>query len=394
MSSGLKRDLGLLGATTLIIGSMIGSGIFLTPGGIARQVGDGYLVLLVWLAGGLLSLLGAFTYAELGAMFPQSGGQYVYMRETYGKFLAYLNGWNIFAIGKSASVAALALGFALTLKAFPFAAGWSAFLIALTLIVALTAVNVVGVRYGGYIGNASTFVKLGAVGGITLVGVLYAARGGDVNFATGAASASAPTGWALLSAFGAAVVTSLFAYDGWVNSTQVAEEIKNPERNVPRSLILGTLIVTAAYVLINVAYLSALGFDGLVGSAGAKDAAASTVATLTGSTGRVLVAVAILVSVFGTVNAVILSGPRILFAMARDRVVPGGIAKVHPAWGTPVRSILIQSLISVGFVILAGFRPDGFDFLTNTIIITSYVFFAFGALAVILHRRRSPDRPR
>lgn len=389
-ATGLRRDLGLVAAASVVVGSMIGVGIFLGPRVIAQHLPTPGLVMLAWVLGGLFVFCGALTYAELGGALPQSGGSYNFIRRAYGPLPAYLAGWSGVAVGKACSVAALAVGFAETLGAFAPLTPLGQKGAALALILLLSGVNVLGVRHAGRLSVAATVVKVGTLALLVAVGLfVLAPRVPDL-----AAQPLAPAGASfggLLTAFGLALIPVFFAYDGWENSTQVAEEVKDPRRNVPRSVILGVLAVVLVYAFVNLLYLLALGSDDLRVSG----AAGRTATALLGGWGGTLVTAAILVSIVGTVNSVILSGPRIAYAMSRDGLFFRDVDKVS-RFGTPHRSILLQSAISVALVLLPTFGDQPlFDTLLTYVIVDSFFFYALAASAVFVLRRREPalERP-
>jgi amino acid transporter len=391
VASGLRRDLGLLSAASVVVGSMIGVGIFLGPRVIAQHLPTPGLVMLVWVLGGLFVFCGALTYAEMGAAYPQSGGSYNFIRRAYGPLPAYLAGWSGVAVGKACSVAALSVGFAETLTVFVPLTALGQVGAALALIALLSVVNIVGVRHAGRLGVVATSVKVGTLVLLVAVGLfVLAPRVPDL-----AAQPLLPAGGGglggILTAFGLALIPVFFAYDGWENSTQVAEEVKDPKRNVPRSVVLGVLAVVLVYALVNLLYLLSLGSDTLR----EPGAAGRTATALLGTWGGTLVTVAILVSILGTVNAVILSGPRIAYAMSRDGQFFRNVDKVN-RFGTPHRSILLQSAISVSLVLLPpmGDQPL-FDTLLTYVIVDSFFFYALAAGAVFILRRKDPhvERP-
>lgn len=396
----LKRDLGLASAVAVVVGSMIGVGIFLGPTEMVPLIPTPGLVMLAWVLGGLLIFTGALTYAELGAAMPESGGQYVYMRESYGRLVAFFTGWSGFAVGKAASTSVLAVAFgafslegAVLLGLFPAGSQLTTLgtiLIAVGVIAVITVVNMLGVRQAGRLAIVSMVVKLGAIALVVIGGLVALGR----EFPSLVAQPFLPEGAIMtldvVSAFGLALIPVFFAYDGWVNSTQVAEEVRDPGRNVPRSVILGTLAVGLAYTLVTLVYFLALGNDG-VGQGGA---AARTATRLVGPTGALLIVGAILVSIVGTINAVTLSGPRIAFAMARDGVFPRKVESLN-RFGVPAWSIGIQGAISIALVVLPpiGGRPL-FSTLLDYIIFDSFIFYALGAAAVFILRSKRPDLPR
>lgn len=396
----LRRDLGLASAVAVVVGSMIGVGIFLGPTEMAALLPTPGLVLLAWLMGGVLIFCGALTYAELGAAMPESGGNYVYMRETYGSLVAFFTGWSGFAVGKAASTSVLAVAFgafsvdaAVLMGVYPEGSQITTLgtiLIAVGVIVVLTGLNMLGVRHAGRLAVVSMTVKLGAVAAIVIGGLALLAP----NIPALASEPFLPAGEAstvsIVSAFGLALVPVFFAYDGWVNSTQIAEEVRDPGRNVPRSVIIGTLAVGIAYTLVTLVYFLALGNVGVAETG----AAARTAVRLVGPWGALAIIAAILISIVGTINAVTLSGPRIAFAMARDGVFPRKVEQLN-RFNVPAWSIGLQGLISVVLVVLPpiGGRPL-FSTLLDYIIFDSFIFYALGAVAVIILRQRRPDLPR
>lgn len=396
MERSLRRDLGLAAAVSVVVGSMIGVGIFLGPRVIATHLPTPGLVMLAWVLGGLLVFCGALTYAELGAAFPESGGVYAYVRRAYGPLPAFLTGWSGFAIGKAASVSALAVAFGEFLP--PLLQGMGllqpgqvltrlgVIAVALALIALLTGVNVLGVRHAGRLGVVAMVVKVGALGVLIVGGVLLLGNRVPALVAEPLVPAGASM-LPLLSAMGLALVPVFFAYDGWVNATMVAEEVKDPGRNVPRAVILGTLGVVVVYALVNLAYFLALG----PANVGQSGAAALTATALFGGWGGLFVTLAILVSIVGTINAVILSGPRIAYAMARDGVFFRGVEKVT-RHGTPGWSIALQGLVSAILVLLPpiGGQPL-FETLLTYIIVDSFIFYGLGAAAVFVMRKQHPD---
>lgn len=378
----LRRDLGYLDATSVMVGAMIGSGIFIVPGLVAEAVPHPVLIVGIWVFAGLLILAGAITFAELAAAFPESGGAYAFLREAYGQPLAFLNGWAIFAANKTASVAVLSFLFATYVADLvPLPAGWGVKGVALTLIVLLTALNYVGVRYAGLVQSLSTVLKVVALVAIAFAGLAFAPQASDAGQVL-----DLPGGLGLLSAVGVALVPAFFAYDGWANAPQVGDEVRDPERNLPLALITGMLLVTAVYALMNVAYLRVLGTEAFAQS---LFPAAEVAQALVGPVGRDVIVATVLVSLFGTTNAVIISGPRVYYAMARDGVFFEAIEGVHERFGTPHVSILLQGGWSAGLLLLGTFEA-----LLNYIIIVSWIFYGLTAYGVFKLRRERPDMDR
>lgn len=399
----LRRDLGPLAATSVVVGSMIGSGIFFGPQIVAWQFSSHGiepttpLVLSVWTVAGLLSLLGALTFTELAVAMPESGGQYAYIREAFGPTLGFLQGWSSFFIGKAGSIAALAVAFGNLLSELEggtfVTAGLDIDLIAVGLITGLTLVNYVGVKFGGWVQSATTILKVAAL--VLLAGVaVFAVPSGDPI-----ALAPVEGSGSLLAAFALALVPALWAYDGWYNSTQVAEEVEDPDRNLPISLVGGTLLVTAVYAATNWAYLNVLGGRGLagireaLGDVGAAQAAQSpaglTAQLLGGDPLSTVILVGVLVSIFGTCNAVILTGPRIPFAMARDGVFFDSLTGVHEDFATPHVALLLQGLVAL-ILALSG----TFNQLITLVVFSIWLWVGLGGLALFQLRRERPEMAR
>lgn len=396
---GLLRRLSLLDSSLLVIGGVLGSGIFMTTGLIAQAVPAPGAILLVWLAGGLITLCGALTFAELGAMHPGSGGQYVYLREAYGPGAAFFFGWGFFWVIECGGVAALAVGFADYLGAVwpgfePAAAvldlhraGIPAVVTAgqavgAVSIILVTAVNYFGIRSGVVFQNVFAVARILAVAGIAILGFLFGSRAGltaPSDILGGLSSFN-------LTAFGAAVLTVLWAYDGWYALNCTAEEVRNPKRNIPLGLILGTLAVTAIYLVLNLVYLAALPLDRIRGTLRVGEAA---VLQLFGpGVGRLFGAL-IALSIFGCLSATIIYGPRVFYAMAKDGLFFKRLADIHPRYRVPGRALVAQAVWSC-LLCLSG----TFQSLIEYDIFALVLFFALTGFAVILLRRKRPDAER
>lgn len=391
----LQRVLGLWSAVSIVIGTVIGSGVFLVPSTMIRYVGSVRHLFVVWVLAGLLSLFGALTYAELAAAFPEAGGEYVYLSEAYGPFWGYLYGWTQLWVAKSGSIATLAAGFYTYLTAFfPVLAvplvvlplhigpGGSLLeihygqLLAIGVILILAAVNYIGVRSGGNTQVLVTAVKMLLIAGIIAVGLL-SGKGDFSHFSAHIASAGGIAG------FFAAMVSALWAYDGWNNVSMVSSEIRDPQRNLPRSLILGTGAVIATYILINVAYFYVLSPAQVAAS---HRVAADMMSSIHGSSAAAAVTVAVLISIFAALNGSILSGARVPYAMARDGLFFRFAAVVHPKYRTPGNSMILLCLWSC-VVVLSGW----FDDLYNFVIFGSWILYLMTALSVFVLRRKRPD---
>jgi APA family basic amino acid/polyamine antiporter len=394
----LRRDLGLWGAIAVVVGTVIGSGIFAVPKAMVLNVGSPSMVFVVWIFGGILSLFGALTYAELAAAMPESGGEYAYLRSAYGPFYGFLYGWTQAWVAKSGSIATLATLFFYYLATFlpgldgiiysiglpigpgggPLDIRWGQ-LASMAVILLLGVINHFGVRVGGGVQIAVTGLKIALILGIVAVGLL-ADAGSVSNYST---SVPAVGGW---TGFFAALVAALWAYDGWNNVNMVAAEVKNPQRNLPRSLIGGVLLVIVIYLLTNLAYFYVLSSDAVAGS---DRVAAEMMRRIHGHSGAAAVSVAAMISIFAALNGSILSGSRVPYALARDGLFFRSFAAVHPKYGSPSNSILLLSVWS-SLLVLTG----RYEQLYTLVIFPSWILYAMAAASVIVLRRKRPDLPR
>ncbi len=385
----LRRDLGLAAALAIVVGTVIGSGIFRVPQTMIASVGTVPMVFLVWVVGGALSLAGALTYAELAAAMPGAGGEYVYLTEAYGPLWGYLYSWTQLSVAKSGSIATLATAFfeytahfvpefeKIWFVAGPFPIKYGQ-VFAMALILALGLVNYFGVRIGGDIQIAVTTVKVALIGFIIVAGLLYA------HPLPGAAPPLAAPPFA--TGFIAALVAALWAYDGWNNVGMVASEIKNPRRNLPLSLIAGTLLVICIYMLANWAYFRVLTPAEVEEH---KLVAAEMMQRVQGPAGAGAVSVAAMISIFAALNGSILTGARVPYAAARDGLFFPAVARVHPAFHTPGVSILLLTMWS-SLIVLSGKYDDLFNF----VIFGSWILYAMATASVFVLRRKRPDLPR
>lgn len=357
------------------VGSCIGSGIFLTPSDIAQQVPSFWWILAVWLIGGVISLTGALSFAELGSYFPQAGGVYVYLKEAYGRLTAFLYGWAILTVITSGAIAALALAFARYVDyVIPLGPGGTR-LLAIAAIVSVTAVNILGVRQGDRFSQLFTGLKLMGIGILVFFG-LYALFGGMESATSVPVSPSGITG----SAVAAALIGVLWSFGGWHHASYLAGEAVDPQRTVPRAMVIGALIVTAVYILSNVAYLSLLPISEIAAS---QAVAADALAAFVPFAG-IFVAVLIAVSTYGTAGIYTLSAPRIYFAMARDGVFFRQLAKVHPRYRTPAAAILIQSAWAIVLLLFWG----TFENLITAVVFMDFAFMMLAGAGLFLFRRR------
>ncbi len=396
---GLVRGLGPLEATTIIVGGVIGSGIFQAPSAIASNVGSPGMSLLVWLVCGLLALCGGLCIAELGAMLPRTGGQYVYIREAYHRrWITFFYGWSAFWIVWPVSIAAVASVFASYLASvvnvITADAGGTGIvlspgaraLIASACVLVLMTINVVGVRWSGRVTNLFTFIKIAALGGLILLGLVMAEKGSMANFSPLWGGGGAAVGGFALGAFGAAMVTGLFSYEGWTFSSYVAGEMRNPRRNLPLSIIAGILFVILIYMAANFVYILVLPFEQVQTS---PWIAADVMRVLLGDWGALFISVGVMCSTFGGVNVHMLVAPRLFFAMSRDGLFFEGLSRVHPKFRTPAVSILVQGILAA----LIALTPS-YEEIISYGSFTSYAFSILAIASVIVLRYTRPDAKR
>ncbi len=424
-STGQVKTLGLTSATTIVMGIMIGSGIFVVSPQIARQVGSPALLMLVWTITGLMTMAGALCYGELAAAMPQAGGQYVYLREAFSPLFGFLYGWTSFLVIQTGTIAAVCMAFAKYLGVvYPNAISdqhwlfhWGSLgpvqlglnteeLVAIAVILFLTWLNSRGLKAGALVQNVFTFAKIAALVGLILLGVAVA-RNPEViaaNFARfwhnffagfftrGSYNLSGATGGptvktATIVVVFAAMVGSLFSSDSWNNVTFTAGETKNPQRNLPLSLALGTGIVTVIYLLANLAYLSVLPFSGIA-NAPEDRVASAMLGVLYGHTGAVLIALAILVSTFGCTNGLILAGARVYYAMAKDNVFFSGVAHLNKNQ-VPGRGLWLQGLWAC-LLCLSGTYTN----LLNYVMFAEFIFYILTITGLFVLRRQRPEMAR
>lgn len=374
----LERTLGLRDLILLIIGTVIGSGIFIVPGAVLRQVqGDVTLAMLVWLVGGILSLLGALTYGELAARSPKAGGIYIYIRDGFSPLLAFLYGWTLFFVISTGAMATLAVAFSAYLGEIVPLTPALRKLIAVGMIAVVTVVNVLGTRESSDLQNWTTAIKVCAIL-IMSATLLLLGRGFSGNGAIlGTSEATA----SLASAFGLAMIGVLWAYEGWQYVTFSAGETLNAQRNFPRALIIGSAALVGIYLLANLAYIAALG---PTRAAQTDSIAASAVTAVVGPGAAKLVALAILISIFSAANGVALTAPRVYYAMARDGLFFHRLAEVHPRFHTPAFAVLAGSVWAAALAITGTFEQ-----LFTYVVFSGWIFYALGAASIFMYRRRS-----
>ncbi len=421
----LLRALGPNMAIALVVGNVIGSGIFLKPGNIAGATEDFALIISVWIFGGVLCILGALCFAELATMLPEAGGPYVYLRQAYGKLVAFLYGWTELLFARPASIGALAVAFvgSFTLALQWNASAWTIVALAAGLILGMAWVNVMGVVWGGRLQLATTVVKTGFLLLVALSPLLLAPFVSTTIDLENYRSSPLPEPVPLATQIGAVLLAVMWAYDGWHGVTPLAEEIQHPQRNIPLALFGGIGLLIALYVAANIAYHGVLSIDEMRGAG--DHAAELMMFKLAGRAGQSAIAIVIMCSTFGAINSNILLAPRITFAMGRDGVFFRSLGQVHATYRTPVVAILVTAAMAVSLIITiaagkwlvaaapgvteiqatadkglfvafkASLRDDStFELLTNLVVFANSVFYMLSVLALIVLRFREPERNR
>jgi len=392
----LVRELSLLDSILLLASGIIGSGIFLTAKDVAGNTRSPLLFLSIWVIGGVITLLACFAFAEMGAMFPEAGGQYVYLREAYGEFVAFLYGWMIFTVSVGGTIAALGAGFALYIgKVFPALAAdqavWAVgsftltrgHLVAVAAIALQTLVNIYGVRRGAILQNVATWAKFAAIGIFVLLGLVLGKGSWSHYSASLPSSVNDPS---FIISVGVALIAVFWAYDGWVYITWVAGEIKDPQRTLPRSLVLGITIVGVLYLAINAVYLYALPMATIATDEAVVQTAA--VSMFSGSVARWL-ALMIAVSCFGAMATGIMTGARVYYAMAEDGIFFRAFARVSPRWRTPVFSLVLQGIWASALALSGGYTA-----LFTYVMFMMVLSYVLTVVALFVLRRKMPDAPR
>lgn len=399
----LVRQLSLFDSSMIMMGIVIGSGIYVTTGIMAQHIPSVPLILLAWIVGGLLTLAGALTYSELGAAMPEAGGLYIYLKEAYGPLFGFLFGWILFLVYMTGGIAGLAAAFAeyfgtlfpslstnvkifsKSIKIFNLTFKYSVSagqLVAFAVIILLSAVNYVGLIFGKIIQNIFTVIKIGTLILFILFGLTFG-KTTPIDFSVNPGGISFSQ---LFVGFGIALIAVSWAFDGWNNINFVAGEIKNPKRNLPLALIFGTVGITILYVLINFVYLSAIPINHLAGEVKVAEKASSI---LFGDFTTTIISIAVIVSIFGSINGSILAGPRVYYAMAKDGLFFQKAASVHPKFKVPGFAIFVQALWSCLLVLSGNFE----QLITFTMFI-SFVFWIAAAASVFKLRKKYPDLPR
>jgi APA family basic amino acid/polyamine antiporter len=413
VNRGLLPALGLFSTTMIVVGAVIGSGIFRKPGTMAAElighgVGMPELLLAVWVLAGVITLFGALTNAEVASMIPETGGQYVYFERMYGPFAGYLYGWAVFIVIQTGSIASIAyifaeyagqyfhlpqlpaniaaISFTLPIGTFQPFADIGLKMVAALLIIALTVVNYLGVRIGGNVQNFFTMAKVAAI--VTLIVLTFVAPevGSAQNLVADSRLHAPRVGWlALALGIAGALQGAFWAYDGWNNITYIAGEVRRPRTTIPRALVAGMTVIISVYLLMNLAYIYVLPIDVMASSSLVASDVAERIVTGGGS----LIAAAVMLSTVGTVNGTILASARVYFSMARHNVFPRFLGRAHPRFHTPAASLTMQCIWSV-LLLFSG----TFDSLTDTLIFVSWIFYAAGAFGLFVLRRRYPNAER
>ncbi len=379
----LARRLGPLDATMIVVSGIIGSGIFINPYVVAQRVETPFLVLAVWIVGGLIALCGAFVFAELATVMPRVGGQYAFFREAFHPVVGFLYGWALLFIIQSGATAAVAVACGQYVARVAGLSAGAASPIAVGLLVVLVVFHSLGIKPGAVVVNIITLVKTAAIAAL-VVGAFFVARASGLRFESLVPAELHGPG--LASAFFAALVPAMFAYGGWQNSSYVAEEIRDPERNLPRAILLGVAIVIAVYVAANVAYVHVLTAPAL---ARTHTPAADLATAVLGDAGADVLGVLVIVSTFGYLNLALMTAPRVYYAMAKDGVFFARVAHVSAKTRAPVAAIATQGLLAAAFALL-----DTYDALLGYAVFADWIFFALAGVALIVFRRTRPDAPR
>ncbi len=371
----LSRRLGLFDATMIVMGGIVGSGIFMNPYVVAQQVHTPFLILAAWAMGGLIALAGAFIYAELAERRPETGGQYAYLRDAYHPSVAFIYGWALLLVTQTGGMAAVAITFARYFNELMHT-GISDWVIAVAALTFLTIINCLGVRSGSTVQNVLMALKIAAIAMLVVCGVALAqpAKGTSVNLI------DRPISLDLFTAIGAALIPVMFAYGGWQTSCFVAGELRNPKRDLPRGLLIGVLGVIVLYLSVNFVCVYVLGVDGLMQ---AKAPASEVMRIVMGETGAKIIAVGIAISTLGFLSQGMLTAPRVYFAMADDGLFFKQVAWLHPKTLVPVTAIALQGVWAI--VIAASGR---YEQILNYVVSVDFIFFGLAATCVFVFRRR------
>ena len=405
--SNSRQVIGYSAAVSIIVGSVIGSGIFMKPATMAGQLASPVWLIAVWIIGGIISLIGALIFSEIGAMIPKTGGLFTYFRYMYGDFVAFLYGWSAFTVINTASVAAISFvcaayaNYFLHLPSFPQAteisfvihipflgnlyplANFGVKILAITLVLIMTALNYVSVKGSSVVQVLSTVIKVVVIGAM-IAGIFLSGKGTVENFIM--PSSHPRHGWLLIGGIVGAMTSAFMSYDGWINITFVGGEIKNPQRNIPRSLLSGVLLCIVIYVALNMAYLYVLPIDKVAAS---SLVASDAIEQALGKSGGAIIAGMIVICCFGAVNGNGMSEARVTYAMAKDNLFFSWAGKEHPRFHTPANALLIHGLLAILFILTGSF-----DMLADIFTFISWLAYLLGAIGIFVLRKKMPDEPR
>lgn len=403
----LAKRIGFWSATSIVIGSIIGSGVFMKPSSMAAQLSSPVWLTIVWVVAGFFSLLGALIFAELGTMMPETGGLYAYFRRMFGEFIAFLYGWAAFSVINTAAVAAISFvcaGYAdyfLHLPRFdpateqtvvwhiPFIGdlhplkNFGVKLLAVFLVLLFTVINYISIKGGNAFQVISTFIKIAVIAAL-IIGIFFSGQGSIDHFTH--AEHPPSDGWQLLSGIVAAMTGAFYAYDGWINVTFVAGEIKQPQKNIPKSLILGVLVCITIYVLINQAYLYALPVEQVAAS---SLVAADAIGVVAGKTSEAIIAAMIVICTLGAINGNLMATCRVTYAMGQDKVFSIWAGKTHKRFQTPGNALWLHAIWTSAFIITGSF-----DLLADMFVFIAWIAYCAAAVGIFLLRKKMPDHPR
>jgi amino acid transporter len=379
MEERLPRHLGLWSAAAVLVGTTIGSGIFRVPSEVAATLGDPQAMLLLWVIGGVITLTGALTIAELAAAYPRSGGIFAYILEAWGPLPAFLYGWAELTVIRAAAIGGISLVFATYLGEFLPITDFQERLVAAGIILLIALLNYLGVGIASMLMNVTTILKYGAMLGLGL----FAFTAGDGNLAN--FTTASPNATVTVSAMLTALVPIMWTYDGWSNLSFIGGEVKEPGRNLPRALIAGTAAIVAIYLLVNAAYLYLISAEEMAGMGRVASEAAKRI-SLFGSAGAAIISGVVMVSCFGSVNGSVMTGPRIFFAMSEQRLIFPVIARVSPRYQTPSVAIWLAAALGVAYVMQNSFAE-----LADRFVLGSWPFYAMAVAGVFVLRKRRPD---